>query len=274
MKEKMALLDRLQLMTPGPDISVYDDTFVRYSLQKRLARTQCLSDDAYLEYMEQHGEEEQAFFNSLRVNYSEFFRNPLTFAVLERILFPSVLSNKKHPPGKEIRVWSAACAGGQETYSIAMILNEMADISGKINYRIFATDLNAKNIIQARKGQFSTDDLACLNLKRLKQWFTRQGNKYTIKPELKENIDFSVFDLLNERFSCPPASIFGDFDLVFCANLLFYYKQEYQTKILDKAGNSLAKGGFLVTGEVERDILLRNGYLEVYPHSAIFQRKM
>ncbi|MEI7664139.1 MAG: CheR family methyltransferase, partial [Bacteroidota bacterium] len=109
--------------------------------------------------------------------------------------------------------------------------------------------------------------------RRIQQWFTKEGDVFKIKPELKECLDFSVFDLFSDRLSSPPASIFGDFDLVFCANLLFYYKPEFRAFILAKMEKCLANGGYLVTGETEREILTRYGYREVFPQSAIFRVK-
>ena len=111
-----------------------------------------------------------------------------------------------------------------------------------------------------------------MNLMRVKQWFLNDKETYTINPLLKNNIDFSVLDLFNEQLSCPPASIFGDFDIVVCANLLFYYKQEFRKIILDKATNCLANNGYLVVGKTERDILLQHNFHEVYPQSGIFQK--
>ena len=143
--------------------------------------------------------------------------------------------------------------------------------SQKFDYRIFATDHDKSQVNEARKGQYSEDALSCLNLKRVKQWFTRDGEIYSVKQELKKNIDFSVFDLFNEQFSAPPASIFGDFDLVVCANLLFYYNPGYRKKIVKKTGDCLARGGYLITGETERDILMKHGFSEVFSQSAIFQ---
>jgi chemotaxis methyl-accepting protein methylase len=112
-----------------------------------------------------------------------------------------------------------------------------------------------------------------LTLKRKNEWFTKKGDFYVVKNQLKENIDFSVFDLLNENSNCPPSSIFGDFDIIFCANLLFYFKREFRTSILEKLSSSLAKGGLLITGETEREILIQHNYREVYPQSAIFSKK-
>jgi len=77
--------------------------------------------------------------------------------------------------------------------------------------------------------------------------------------------------LLNEKYSCPPTSIFGDFDLIVCANILFYYTPEIQKKIIKKTKNCLSDTGYLITGETERDLFIQSGFHEVYPQSAIFK---
>ena len=82
-----------------------------------------------------------------------------------------------------------------------------------------------------------------------------------------------MYDLFDMNSGAPPSSIFGDFDLVVCANLLFYYKPAYRTIILEKTAKCLAPGGYLIAGEAERDILTRNNYREVFPQSAIFQSR-
>ncbi|MEI7504649.1 MAG: CheR family methyltransferase, partial [Paludibacter sp.] len=94
-----------------------------------------------------------------------------------------------------------------------------------------------------------------------------------IKPELMENIDFSVFDLLDNTSSSPATSIFGDFDIVICSNLLFYFNPESRKLIIDKVTNSISNDGYLVTGEAERAILLNHSFTEIFPQSGIFQRK-
>lgn len=210
--------------------------------------------------------------DSLTISYSEFFRNTLTFAVLEKIVLPSIILKKKRANQKVIRIWSSACAAGQEPFSLAMILEELQiGSSEEITYRIFATDQCESLVNEARKGQFSADALNNLSFKRVKQWFTKNGNTYSIKPELKKNIEFSVYNLLDEQLRCPPASIFGDFDMVLCANLLFYYKKESIKIILEKVGSSLANGGYLITGQTERKNLVDYKYHEVFLQSAIFR---
>ena len=111
-----------------------------------------------------------------------------------------------------------------------------------------------------------------LPLKYLKQWFTKHNDIYTVKPALKKHITFSEFDLFNENLNSPHASIFGDFDLIVCANLLFYYNNECQKKILQKVINNMADEGYVVTGEVEREILTGFNFQEIFQKSAIFSR--
>jgi chemotaxis methyl-accepting protein methylase len=272
MKENNSRVTELLIQLQGFDASKYDDSFLSKSLEKRISDTHCDSKEAYYTYLQQSSIEAQQFINSLSVCYSEFFRNPLTFSVLERVILPSIIVRKAKSKQKEVRFWSAACASGQETYSLSMLLNEYANSNGeKISFRIFATDHSEQEIQVAMSGQYSLADLNNLSIKRLNKWFTVQGDKYIIKDELKANIDFSGFDLFSEQFSSPPTSIFGDFDLIVCANLLFYYKREYREKIITRMSHCLSENGFLVTGETERDILTQSGFHEVYPHSGIFQ---
>jgi chemotaxis methyl-accepting protein methylase len=263
----------LLIRSLGADISKYDDSFLNTSLQKRIAETCSGSIAGYCGVLERNISERTAFIDSLQISYSDFFRNPLTYAVLERMVLPSLVLNKKTSTQKEIRIWSAACAGGQEAYTLAILLEELknsADV--QFRYRIFATDQSETQVHEAMDGQFTATALQNVSLKRVREWFTRQGDCYTIKAELQKNIAFSQFDLLNEAVSYPPASIFGDFDLVVCANLLFYYKNAYRNIILGKVNNSLGKNGLLVTGEAERNIVMRHDFIELYPQAALFRR--
>ena len=175
---------------------------------------------------------------------------------------------------KEIRIWSAACAGRQEAYSLAILLEELN--KGREvpwDYRIFATDKSVAQVDEARRGVFSQQALAKMTLSWTEQWFEKQNESYVVRPELKRCIDFSVFDLLDQTNGCPSSSIFGDFDIVFCSNVLFYYKPVFRTAILEKVTSCLSKDGYIVVSEVERDFMLNNLFREVYPQSGIFCNK-
>jgi chemotaxis methyl-accepting protein methylase len=270
--EYLQHIEVILLRSSGMDVSKYDPAFLVRSLQKRVLETGCGTVEEYCALLEQSTPERSAFTDSLQISYSEFFRNPLTFAVLEQIVLPSIMLKKSNSGRREIRVWSAACAGGQEAYSLAILLEELIQCrAGNCTYRIFATDQSEKQVLDAKRGLYAAPALNGLNFKRAGAWFTSQGEDFAVLPELKEHIEFSTFDLLNEELNCPPASIFGDFDLVVCANFLFYYKDRYRKTVLGKTGTALAHDGYLISGETEREILMREQYREVFPQSAIFQ---
>lgn len=259
----------------GVDIRKYDDVFLRKTILNRIRETKCISGEDYLKYFQEISGESANLLKSLQINYSEFFRNSLTFAAIEHIVFPNLIGKLKIAKSHEIRIWSAACAGGQEPYSIAIIAEELRQIyKNAFKYRIFATDQNEDQINFAKEGIYKEFSINNLIIRRLMDWFRIDENLFIVKDELKENIDFSVFDLFDIELNHPIESIFGDFDIVFCANLLFYFNQKNQRIILKKVGDSLAKGGFLISGESERDILLKNGFIEIIPKSAIFQKKL
>jgi chemotaxis methyl-accepting protein methylase len=263
----------LLLRTRAIDVSRYDISFLESAIQKRMNEKGCVSTEEYCAILETDSEERSAFTGSLRISYSAFFRNPLTCAVLERMVLPAVALQRKTSRRHEIRVWSAACAGGHEAYSLAMLLEELGNNdTTTFSYRIFATDVSEAQVQEAMRGEYAAAAVNNVNLKRAGRWFRREGDRYFVSPELKKNIEFSTFDLFSDGIGCPSASIFGDFDLVVCANLLFYYQEPFRDTILAKIGHCLANGGYLITGETERDIVKKYHYRELYPQSAIFKR--
>lgn len=252
----------------GRDVSLHDDAFLAKSLEKRLAATGGGTAAAYLDRLAGDPAEAEAFCRSLHVTYSEFFRNPLAFALLEALVLPSLAQERGEMGRPEIRVWSAGCAGGQEAYSIAILLDELV-----APCRIFASDIVAAELDAARQGVYGAATMQNVRLRHLHNYFDKRGDSFIILPRLRERVDFSLYDLLDPRSTCPPASIYGDFDLVFCSNVLIYYRPEVRQAILDKLRCSLAPAGYLVTGEAERAIVEQaGGFAPVAPPAAVFQR--
>lgn len=227
----------------------------------------------YLSCLTESPAEARELLDSLSISYSEFFRNPLTFAILETLILPILNQACAQSGRSEIRVWSAGCAAGQEAYSIAILLDEMlAERNSSISFRIFATDISVAGLESGQKGRYHIDALQNVRLKHLRGCFLQQGGYYQIIPRLRERIAFTVHDLLDEHSSCPPASIFGDFDLILCSNLLFYYQEETRRSILKKLQSCLSPHGYLVTGEVERTFVEQmNGFRAVAPPTAVFR---
>lgn len=261
------------LDNPGCDFHIryLREDYLFKTLDKRCTETNFIKPEDYLTFLKNNSKEQIFLQSMLNNTWSEFFRHPFTYSLLESVVLPSLLKKAQMQKRREIRVWSAACAGGHEPYSLAILLNELQELtSPDFTFRIFATDCNQSQIDNAKKGVFPSEALDNVSLKRLKKWFIRTGNHYRVQPVLQQNIDFSQFNLFDPDHCCPPASIFGDFDILFCSNVLFYYNVYAQSIMFHKLTRSMASGGFFMTGEAERSILRNHHFKELLPHSCIF----
>ncbi len=239
----------------GLDLSPFDATFLVKALDKRVTAS-VETAAAYGERLALDFHEAEALLQSLHIGYSEFFRNTLAFALLEQSILPCLLDAKKKSGQAEIRVWSAGCSTGQEAWSLAILLDALNGAGDTlIPYRIIATDWFAPDLAVARSGLYSEEAVGNVRMSHLRRYFSRQGDSFLISPRFMERVGFAVFDLLDEKTICPPESIFGDFDLIFCSNVLLYYRPEIQSLILGKLRHCLAPGGYLVTDETEGRIV-------------------
>ena len=256
----------------GLDISRYGESFLVKSLERRRDLVACPAGAAYLDRLRDDRAEAVALYDSLRVGYSEFFRDPLAFALLERSILPA-LAERRAREGGEIRVWTAGCAAGQEAWSVAILLDELSAAQTRpVPYRVFATDVCEPDLATARAWVYSAVAVGNVRLRHLRDGFTRQGEAYAIVSRIRERVDFSAYELLDESTTCPPASIYGDIDLVLCCNVMLYYRPETQRFILDKVRGSLAPGGYLITGETERQIVAgAAGLRALAPPAAVFR---
>jgi chemotaxis protein methyltransferase CheR len=262
MDESKVRTATLILDSYGMDVSVYDASFLSDTIKRRVIALGLRSASEYLESMKADPEEASRLRDALRISYSRFFRDPLAFAVLERIVLPDLMCRK--PEGGEIRVWSAGCASGQEAYSIAILLDEAVRNSAKpLRYRIFATDIREESVDAARTGVFALDELGDVRQKYLETCFARNGDSFSVVSRLRRCIDFSVHDLLDRNVSHPPESIFGDFDVVFCSNILYYYRGELRNLILESLSRSLSESGVLFTDAAEK--LFLSGHASFQP---------
>jgi chemotaxis methyl-accepting protein methylase len=268
MTEELDALIQRMCGACSQDLTRYDPAFLAQSLERRLAATGGGSAAAYLARLAEDRGEAVAFYRSLSISHSEFFRTPLTFALLEALVLPAIAAARTRTGRPEIRVWSAGCAGGQEPYSLAILLAELA-----APHRIFASDIAAAELDAARQGVYGPAAMQNVRLRHLRACFEPRGEGYAIRPHLRDAVDFSRHDLLDPRATCPAASIFGDFDLIFCCNVLIYYRPDVRRLILDKLRCCLAPGGYLVTGEAERAIVEQmGGFTPVAPPVAVFRR--
>jgi chemotaxis methyl-accepting protein methylase len=257
----------------GLEVGYYDPEFVARTASSRIAATSLAGPAAYLERLTADPEEVEVLRRSLRVNYTEFCRDPLAFAVLEQVVLPDLFARHSGSRSAEVRVWSAGCAAGQEAWSIAVLLDHLVSVHGHpTGYRVLATDLSAEDVAVARRGLYDATAVRNLRLSQLAAGFDRQGETFSVGSRLRDRVEFSVHDLLDPRSTGPPAAIYGDFDLILCCNLLFYYGPKARRAILGRIRQCLAPCGYLVTGAAERSIVTSTGVFRTVSSPApVFQ---
>jgi chemotaxis methyl-accepting protein methylase len=270
--ESVGLLVECLRQAHGLDIACYSESFLSRSFERCWQGMAGMTCAGYRQLLGRDRGEAEAFVQLLNIHHSEFFRDPLLFALLEHRILPGLANAKRASDYPEIRVWSAGCAAGEEAYSIAILLSELCDrFEIPVRFRLFATDSSAQQLELAGLGSYTSSAMGNVSLRHLWRWFTRREDNYVVAPELRERVDFSLHGLLDEHSVSPSASIFGGFDLILCCNVLFYYRLDGQERILKKMRRCLAPGGYLVTGEAEREIVQAQGFQPVPGPAAIFQ---
>lgn len=235
----------------GFDFRQYKISMLKRRLARRLTATRSESYQDYAEILDAHPEEYKKLFDDLTINVSRFFRNPLTFELLYKVVLPDIIEYKQASMDNMIRIWSAGCANGEEPYSIAILLTELLGKQLKnYNTTIYATDIDTDALDSTKSGEYSEDSVVEVKKGILDKYFHFDGN-YRIKDNVKELVDFSYHDLTSEKFIAPAKSVFVNFDLILCRNVLIYFSRTLQDKVFNNFTNDLNKKGYLVLGETE-----------------------
>ena len=181
---------------------------------------------------------------AMTTNESFFFRDTKPFDLFRDTVLPHMLQARSGR--RSFRIWCAACSSGQEPYSLAMILKEKAvELSGW-NVEIVATDLSNEILKKAIAGEYSQFEVQRgLPVTLLVKYFTQEGERWQIKPEIRDMVRFRAFNLLDEP------TVLGHFDVVFCRNVLIYFDQPTKSQVLERIAKLLANDGFLFLGGAE-----------------------
>ena len=186
-----------------------------------------------------------AVTEALTTNESSFFRDGKPFEHLRRVL-PELLASR--PAGTPLRVWSAACSTGQEAYSIAMVLQELAPPPpGGRKAEILGTDIAQEVLARARDGVFTQFEVQRgLPVRLLVQHFRQEeGVRWRIAPALRAMARFERWNLLSDLRPL------GRFDVIFCRNVLIYFDAPTKTRVLEMMARQLSPGGVLYLGAAE-----------------------
>ena len=225
------------------DFSHYKMNTVKRRILRRMLIHKTKTIKLYADVLSKKNEEIDLLYEDLLINVTEFFRDTAAFMLLKKTILAKLLKSKS--AGETLRIWVAACATGEEVYSIAMTLIELQH--GKTNtipFQIFASDLSAEAIRVARNGEYTSHQLKNVSPKRLRQFFTKVKDKYRISQSLRDVCIFAEHNILSD----PP---FSRMDFISCRNFLIYLESEAQRKVIATFHYALNDAGCLMLGKAE-----------------------
>ena len=182
---------------------------------------------------------------AMTTNETLFFRDKKPFDELANLMMPKILEAKRMH--RKIRIWCAASSSGQEPYSIAMQLKEcIPELNFGWNVEIVATDLDKQILAKAEKGQYTQFEVQRgLSIKMLMKYFEKNDQGWQIKPEIRKCVTWKQLNLLDYF------GHLGEFDVIFCRNVLIYFDTDRKKQILDRMAKQIPNHGYLILGGAE-----------------------
>ncbi|MBW4488190.1 MAG: protein-glutamate O-methyltransferase CheR [Trichocoleus desertorum ATA4-8-CV12] len=236
------LLDYLK-QSHGFSFTEYKPSSLMRRVQLRMEQVGIDAYSDYTTYLQANPDEFGFLFNTIEINVTDFFRDPLAWEYLVTEIIPWIRDQKK--ADEPIRLWSAGCASGEEVYSLAMTLAEVLGIEQyQERVRIFASDVDVEALEQARQGCYAANRIAPVPLALQERYFERDGDCYRVRLELRKPLLFFRHNLLED----PPMS---KIDLLVCRNALIYFNCVGQNKALVRFYFSLRSTGILFLGSSE-----------------------
>lgn len=181
---------------------------------------------------------------AMTTNESFFFRDIKPFDQFKAVVLPAMLNCRATK--KTVRIWSAACSSGQEAYSLAMILKEEAARLPGWKFEIVGTDISTEMLEKAKAGVYSQFEVQRgLPIQLLVKYFKKNAELWQIDPAIRGMVQYREYNLLHDL------KPLGQFDVVFCRNVLIYFDQPTKTRVLDNIARVMPDDGFLYLGGAE-----------------------
>ena len=248
----------------GVDFGEYKAPSLRRRLARRMALLRIETLREYLALLRDHPEEAARLYEEVLIHVTSFFRDPDVFESLKSAVFPAIV--KTRAPGEPIRFWVAGCSTGEEVYSLAIALLEFLDDSERRHpIQIFGSDISERAVETARKGAYSDPIMRDVSEERRRRYFTKVESGYRINKNVRELCVFVRHDLARD----PP---FSKLDLVSCRNVLIYFGQALQRRVLPTLHYALSQGGFLLLGRAESIPGFRQHFSPIDKTNKVFVR--
>ncbi|GAB6180211.1 protein-glutamate O-methyltransferase CheR [Desulfotomaculum defluvii] len=222
--------------TFGLELNSYKENQLKRRLDNLLSRKQYSDYQSFYQYLTSNKKAWHEFLDYLTINVSEFFRDVKMFQTLETKILPELLQRRAN-----LKIWSAACSNGCEPYTIAIILEEIANGN---RYQIDGTDIDNTILQAAAIGSYAADSVRNVPTNRLAKYFTNEQGKYLLVSKIKAKVTFKQHNLLADPYP-------KGYDLIACRNVTIYFTREAQDKVNARFAQSLNTGGYLFIGGSE-----------------------
>ena len=224
-------------------------------LVKRRRELGLASWEDYVQWLGVHQNDEiDTLIDLVSTNHTHFFRESVHFEILKSDLLGPLLRNS--PTAHQgLRCWSAACASGEEPFTLAMVLNEYAEQKHPgLAWQITATDISNRALEKAHQAVYDSGSLALPDPAFLPKYFQKGSGPFEgfckVKSEWQKKVTFRRMNLFGPAYHIPQPQ-----HLVFCRNVLIYFEIDSQTELIQRLHDTLEPGGFLIVGH--SDSLMR-----------------
>ena len=274
---EMKLLQNLVYQECGMFFDSRRAHFLQDRLQRRLR--ECQLDSFYSYYrllISNEGKAELAkLLENLTVNETSFFRNKAQLDLFHKHILDQMLRQKQEKREFSLRLWSAGCSTGQEPYTMAMLVADalsyhcLRNPSGHESFlpkplvpppwklEILASDISYSALRAAQEGLYSESQMASVDYTYRLRHFDKVGERYAVKKALKELVHFDFHNLKTEYL--PQRN-----DVIFCRNVMMYFDEAEQRRLIEKFSRCLNPGGYLLVGHAETLLGLTDKFTMVY----------
>jgi chemotaxis protein methyltransferase CheR len=258
-------LKALILRRIGFDCGGYKEKCLRRRLAVRMRARGVHRYGDYAALLEEDAGEYRRLLDAVTINVSKFFRNPEVWEEVRQTVLPALFALDV----PEVRVWSAGCAGGEEPYTLAILLREYAEEHGLRarlpRFRIIATDVDPQALAGARRAVYAPFALTDTSASALERWFDG-APLVTPRPEIRSMVSFESGDLMGRD---APQGLHW----IVCRNVVIYFEREVQEALFERFQGALEPGGFLLLGKVEALVgPAAAGFRALRNRERIFQR--
>jgi chemotaxis protein methyltransferase CheR len=190
-----------------------------------------------------------ALIAEITICETHMFRHAEQFDALRDLVLPDLIA--RNGSRRRLRIWSAGCATGAETYSMAILLKrELAHLVAGWDVTILGTDINRQCLAQAREGRFDEWTFRATPQELKRDCFLKEGNFWKISPEYKEGVSFQYHNLVEHSFPSLVSNL-SAFDLIACRNVMIYFGPELMQKMIGQFHDCLVPDGWLLVGPAE-----------------------